>query len=277
MKPKSELGPGSAKSKAFTLIELLVVIAIIAILAAMLLPALASAKAKAKTTQCINNARQMGLATFLYAGDNSDFYPFGINFSDSTWGDPQAWHIMILPYVAANTNAGSKVFACPSEGAPQLPGGTVFPNGLYLFQFDYCANEYMFHANSKNSTGLRTSGVRSPAVMLMLTEKVWNSPRYMPDSAEWKTWLDGWNTPGFPGSKNSLASGLDRHSRVLPILTAADGHTARWRVPPYNPGAAAPISFPGLGDTRIDPPPSSTWRSSAPDFYVRDFNTTAGF
>ena len=259
------------------MIELLVVIAIIAILAAMLLPALASAKAKAKTTQCINNARQMGLATFLYAGDNSDFYPYGINFSDATWGDPQAWHIMVLPYVAANTNAGSKVFACPAEGPPQLPAGTVFPNGVYLFQFDYCANEYMFHAISKNAAGLRTSSVRSPAIMLMITEKVWNSPRYMPDCSEWKNWLDGWNTPGYPGSKNSLASGLDRHSKVLPILTAADGHTGRWRVPAYNPGAAAPISFPGLGDTRIDPPPSSTWRSASPDFYVRDFNTPAGF
>jgi len=65
----------SAKRNAFTLIELLVVIAIIAILAAMLLPALASAKERAKRTQCTNGLRQMYLGCTVYASDSDDWFP----------------------------------------------------------------------------------------------------------------------------------------------------------------------------------------------------------
>src|SRR3954465_15312677 len=88
---------------AFTLIELLVVIAIIAILASMLLPALAAAKAKAHATKCLSNVHQLAIATAVYASDNRENYPWGIDIKNSdptTWSNPSAWHIQILPYLS---------------------------------------------------------------------------------------------------------------------------------------------------------------------------------
>ena len=102
-------GDGSARDS-FTLIELLVVIAIIAILAAMLLPALVSAKEKARRASCQSGLKQLGLALIMYGGDNQDRVPTGVR---DDGGEHTIW-IGTNTFNAIKQYSGTNMSTCPS-------------------------------------------------------------------------------------------------------------------------------------------------------------------
>jgi prepilin-type processing-associated H-X9-DG protein len=109
----------------FTLVGLLVIVAVIAILAALLLPALASAKKKAQRINCVNNLKQCGLAFRIWEGDNGDKYPMDVPLvkggtMELTTGADTFRHFQVM----SNELSTPKILACPAD---TRPAANTFP------------------------------------------------------------------------------------------------------------------------------------------------------
>ncbi len=173
-------GDQGRSPRAFTFIDLLVVIAIIAILAALLLPALAKAKEEARRTQCKSNLHQLGISTMMYAQDNRDYLP-DLNDSppDNTngvwfWDMNRQVASNLLSYVAKSTT----IFYCPDEyylfnnGTPDA--WNAFPNYVttgYAWFFPNAPGMYL--SSSVGMTNMVTKiSIPRPGFSVTTTEMI---------------------------------------------------------------------------------------------------------
>ena len=142
-------------SHPFTLIELLVVIAIIAILAAMLMPALQQARERGRSASCLNQMKQIGSATMMYTNDFKNYYPYMDGQSGRTWDN---WTYKLRSYAgAAEGDAIPKMYFCPSETNKDI----LENSKLYKLGSGYAYSSYMQNMDNGYFVGHTSSWTRS--------------------------------------------------------------------------------------------------------------------
>lgn len=212
--------------RAFTLIELLVVMSIIAVLAALLLPALGRSKAAAKRIHCLSNLRQMGIAAQIYVGDHANFYPIAYYFvTENEANYAYAWDLttiaisgsppQVIPGILWQGQGAKAVQQCPSYAGSA--NWTVDTSTGYNYNTSYIGHGQLESLTNSASA----SAIRHPAATLLFGDgqysaganKFMRSPWFSPGDLSFRQRSSG--TQGFRHEKRSNAAFADGHAQSM--------------------------------------------------------------
>ncbi|MGN0880003.1 MAG: prepilin-type N-terminal cleavage/methylation domain-containing protein, partial [Oligosphaeraceae bacterium] len=223
--------------KTFTLIELLVVIAIIAILAAMLLPALSKAREKARQISCVNNVKQLALIDLMYLDDNNGYFALSYDRTDD-WKHVVVWYNLIAPYgggtYITNSNqdqdwSRGKSMQCPSFSSPgsMKRGYTVnfalFPNTAKPFAI-------ATFLDPSGSSRFADAAVVATSACTNNQPETWVN--YQENGAHWQ-WLPPTNSSGSTefysrtDTEDYRRRPILRHNGAC-VVSLLDGHVESW-------------------------------------------------
>lgn len=214
----------SSRDRAFTLLELLVVIAIIAILAALLLPALAAAKVKARQIGCASNLHQIGLALTMYADDHQGWMP---ETTHGTTNPDRSWIFTLKPYVA-NVDA---IRICPADpkGRERLKSNA----SSYVLN-EYASVDLVDPFGRVRETFRNLYRLRRPSETITVfigAESL--SPSVYQDHTHSRNWYKGWQAVITDIEPNRFRTGGSDplHLNGSANYLFADTHVTAWRAP----------------------------------------------
>ena len=228
-------GQATSREHAFTLVELLVVIAIIAILAAILLPAIAKSKENGRQIVCLNNEKQITLAVALYADENNGSM-CGERMSRQagySWPPPAkpndgkvwTWSYALLPYTSGNTNNSNGLWACPTM-PPTWNASDEEVDDSVISSYGIAEDTFWGDYGTSGVHSYATSLIRKPSQMIILGDTRWSGPGI---SARFLNWDNAWI--GYWHARRCNFGFWDGHGEALrAIATVTDNEAdCMWR------------------------------------------------